>query len=617
MWKFPSLLLLITILQISDFHLRRYASYDAYYLYEERNARRFIEIINEASAKDENKAQLAEWNYAANLTEENLRNKLLVLGEVAVRTKKRWMKLMSFQWKKFWDLDLKRQFKQYSVLGASALCREDLANYLKAVGEMEKIYSTNTICDFKDPTKCHLTMDKEIVDILKNSRNEPELKHIWTSWRNGIGPKVKGVFQNYVFLANKAARINKFANNAEMWLDRYEDYYIKLKFHSLWYQIQPLYFEIHAYTRYHLRKIYGNIVNERGPIPAHLLGNMWAQNWANVATDFLPFPNKPIADISENLRKQKYDAIKIFETAENFFISINMSTMLPSFWRNSILEKPIDREIICHGSAWDFADGKDFRIKMCTTITEENFVVAHHEMGHIEYYMQYKDQPFSFRSGANPGFHEAIGDMIALSVKSAKHLNELRLTEVNLSDQEAVLNSMFLMGMSKIVLLPFAYVVDQWRWAVFSGQITPENYNAKWWELRRSIQGIQPPSPRSEQDFDAASKYHVIADTPYIRYFVSFIIQFQFHKTLCLQSGEYNNNDPFKRLHLCDIYRKVKAGNLLKKMLALGSSRPWPEAMELLTGQREMDASALLEYFEPLYMWLRMENRKNRAFIGW
>lgn len=617
MSKIPNLLIFITLIKLTDFSHRRYAKYNAYYLFEERKGRRFIEIINEASAKDENKLQQAEWNYATNLTDENLHKKLAVVAEIAERTKRRWTKLMRIRWNTFWDIDLKRQFKLYSVLGVFALPRPCLARYNEIVGRMEKIYSTNTICDYQDNTKCNLTLENEIAEILKSSRNEPELKHVWLSWRNGIGPRVKNLYTEYVHLCNKAAHLNNFDNNAEMWLDRYEDSNIKAKFMVLWNDIKPLYLQIHAYTRFHLKQIYGDVVEEQGAIPAHLLGNMWAQSWENIATDFLPYPDRTMTDITIKLIEQKYTPLKMFKTAEEFFVSINMSAMPPLFWNNSIIEKPCDRDIICHGSAWDFANGKDFRIKMCTRVTEENFFVIHHEMGHIEYYIQYKDQPFPFRSGANPGFHEAIGDLITLSVKSPCHLPKLNMSSNGFGDPEGFMNNLFMLGMTKIVLLPFAYIVDLWRWEIFAGKITPDNYNRRWWELRREFQGVAPPVARSECDFDPVSKYHVAADTPYIRYFVSFVIQFQFHKAICEAAGQYRKGDPNKELYMCDVYQKPAAGNLLKKMLQMGASRPWPDAMEVLTGQKEMDASALMEFFRPLYVWLERRNRENCVFVGW
>lgn len=585
---------------------------------EELRARDFLRILDKESSEDSYDVQIAEWAYMTNLTEVNLRKKIEISTRVANNTKRRWQEVIKFNWNTFTDPLLKRQFKMYSNLETAALSNEDYARLEKILGEMEKAYSTNTVCDFKDKDKCNLNLEPEITKILVESRNEPELRHMWLEWRNGIGPNVRNLYRDYVHLMNKAAHLNKFENAGEMWLENYEDKNIRDQFHSLWDQVRPLYLQLHAYTRYKLRKLYGDdVVSEKGPIPAHLLGNMWAQTWETIAQDFLPYPNKQPEDITKALKEQNYTVNKIFRTSEDFFVSIGLPQMPETFWKESVLVKPDDREIVCHASAWDFQNGKDFRIKQCTVVEETNFFVAHHEMGHIEYYLKYKDQPFVFRAGANHGFHEAIGDLITLSAKSAKHLKRLNLISSNVDDPEVLLNNLYSMGMSKIAFLPFGYLMDLWRWDIFAGKTSFDNYNCKWWELREKYQGIEPPVNRSESDFDAAGKYHIVANTPYISYFVSFIIQFQFHRALCEKAGEYDPSDIKKPLYTCDIYNNKEAGELLGKMLAMGSSKPWPEAFHVMTGQSNMDASALLEYFKPLQSWLEKENEKNGVFVGW
>lgn len=430
---------------------------------------------------------------------------------------------------------------------------------------MQKIYSTAKICSLEDKKNCTLALEPELTNILATSRDASKLKHVWVEWRKAVGTNLKNLFEEYVDLSNEAARLNNFTNNAENWLESYEDKTFRQQVESLWEQLKPLYLQIHAYIRFKLRQTYGKeIVSEKGPIPAHLLGNMWAQRWRNIASFTLPYPEKQAEDLTEELRRQNYTAEKIFRTSESFFKSINLTAMPDSFWERSILVKPTDREIVCHASAWDFYDGKDFRIKQCTQVTMEHFTTAHHEMGHIEYFLQYKDQPVVYRRGANPGFHEAVGDLISLSVESRQHLRKIGLLKSKEDDQESILNNLFEIGLEKIVFLPFGYLMDLWRWSVFEGTIPAKDYNCKWWELREKYQGVEPPINRTDQDFDPAAKYHIIAGVPYIRYFVSFVVQFQFHRAVCEKAGQYNPNDPSKPLHECDIYGNTNAGNALK-----------------------------------------------------
>ncbi|KAL1500872.1 hypothetical protein ABEB36_006297 [Hypothenemus hampei] len=585
---------------------------------EEYEARNFLVLLNRQNEQDAHRASLAQWQYAANLTEENLKNQLEVSAEVAKNQKEAWQRVIQFDWQRFSDYSLRRQFQKYSVLGVAALPEDKFSRLNQIISDMEAIYSKTKLCPRdKHGQECKLSLEPELTNILATSRDPEELKYVWAEWRNAIGPKCRALYAEYVQLSNEAARLNNFTDTSQYWLDDYEDPNFKVAIQNAWEQLRPLYLQIHAYVRTKLREKYGNIVSEHGPIPAHLLGNMWAQSWSNVADLMLPYPDVHDEDLTEELKKQNYTVTKIFRAAEDFFKSINLTEMPETFWKNSILEKPSDRELVCHASAWDFYDGHDFRIKQCTEITDEHFVTAHHEMGHIEYFLQYKDQPFRFREGANDGFHEAVGDLIALSVRSTKHLKKIGLVRQDKNDPKILLNNLFKLGLNKITFLPFGYLMDLWRWDVFSGKTKPEDYNCKWWELREKYQGIEPPLDRSEEDFDPASKYHIIADVPYLRYFISFILQYQFHRSLCEKAGQYELNNVDKQLHECDIYQNTVAGNLLKQVLAMGSSKPWPDALQVITGQRDMDAAGILEFFKPLTKWLEEENRRNGAFIGW
>ncbi|PSN37551.1 Angiotensin-converting enzyme [Blattella germanica] len=347
--------------------------------------------------------------------------------------------------------------------------------------------------------------------------------------------------------------------------------------------------------------------------------NMWAQNWKNLADMVMPFPGKPVVDVSSEMLRQGYTPLRMFQLAEEFFTSLGLKPMPPEFWHHSMLEKPLDREVVCRASAWDFCNHKDYRIKQCTTVTMDDLLTIHHEMAHIQYYLQYADQALLFREG----FHEAVGDAITLSVSNPRHLQRIGLLNNVTDDYETSMNYLLTTALEKVAYLPFAYIVDQWRWGLFAGDWNIDDMNAQWWELRLRHQGVIPPVTRTEKDFDPAAKYHIPADMPYMRvflpiddtfyrYFVSLVLQFQLHQALCEAAGH------FGPLHTCTIYRSREAGRLLGEVLALGSSRPWSEAIRIMTRGRtdKLDARPLLEYFKPLSMWLSVQNR-DESLVGW
>ena len=226
----------------------------------------------------------------------------------------------------------------------------------------------------------------------------------------------------------------------------------------------------------------------------------------------------------------------------------------------------------------------------------------YHELGHVYYYMAYNHLPPLFQSGAHDGFHEAIGDTVVLSL-TPKYLNSIGLIGEPKVSQEALINEQMKMALDKVAFLPFGKMIDQWRWGVFSGRISPENYNQAWWDLRMKYQGVAAPNARSEADFDPGAKYHVPGNTPYTRYFLAHILQFQFHKALCDAAG-------FKGpLNECSIYGNKEAGQRFWAMLQKGQGQPWPATLKELTGTEQMDASAILDYFAPLHAWLKEKNQ--------
>lgn len=447
-------------------------------------------------------------------------------------------------------------------------------------------------------------------EVMANSRNYDELLDAWTGWHS-LAPAYRKDYQRYIELANAGARAYGFSDLGASWRSGYDmptaDFEAEVE--RLWKQVEPLYKSLQCKVRADLSKYYGvDKVPLDKPIPAHLLGDMWSQQWSNIYKLVEPYPGAGSLDITGALVKQKKDAVAIAKIAENFFVSLGMQQLPQSFWDKSMLTKPRDRDVECHASAWTMDAKNDVRIKQCIQANEEEFLTIHHELGHVYYFLAYNQLPMLFQSGANDGFHEAIGDTIMLSI-TPDYLQKIGLMDNVVNSDKAVINQQMRMALDKIAFLPFGKLIDQWRWKVYSGEIKPADYNKSWWALRTQYQGIAAPVPRSESDFDAGAKYHIAANVPYTRYFLAHILQFQFHKALCDAAG-------FKGpLYQCSIYGSKAAGEKLEKLLAAGASQPWQDTLEAAVGTRTMDASAILEYFTPLSQWLDEQNKGQ--VCGW
>jgi peptidyl-dipeptidase A len=472
----------------------------------------------------------------------------------------------------------------------------------KLAASLEGDYGKGKYCPGGDQTKCKGV--DELGETMANSRNPEELKEVWLGWHKIAAPYRKD-YQRFVELSNKGAREMGFKDTGAMWRAKYdmEPDAFAAEMERLWLQVKPLYDSLYTYTRHKLSEKYGkDVVAEDKPIPAHLLGNMWAQQWGNIYPLLAPPTGDRGFDLTKTLKERNTDEKQLVKYGESFFTSLGFESLPPTFWERSLFKKPTDRDVVCHASAWDVDYEKDVRLKMCVQITEEDFSVVHHELGHNYYQMAYAGQPFLYRDSANDGFHEAIGDTMALSV-TPPYLKQLGLITTT-PDASADTGFLLQRALDKVAFLPFGYLVDQWRWKVFSGEIGPGDYNKAWWELREKYQGVSAPAPRTEDDFDAGAKYHVPANVPYSRYFLAAILQFQFHRALCREAGF---SGP---LYQCSIYGNKKAGEKLKQMLAMGVSKPWPEALKAMTGEDKMDATAIIDYFAPLKTWLDAENQK-------
>ncbi|KAM4622364.1 angiotensin-converting enzyme [Discoglossus pictus] len=574
----------------------------------EREAEDFLATYNSTAEEVWNSYTEASWAYNTNITEHNKQVMLDKNLEMSAHTLQYGLQARRFDYSDFQSTDTQRILKKLSEIDKAALSEAEQKEYNQIVSDMETTYSVAKVCD---SSKCY-PLDPDLTEIMAKSRDYDELLFAWKGWRDSSGKKMRDKFIKYVGLSNKAAQLNGYSDNGAYWRSWYETPTLEKDVENLYDQLQPLYLNLHTYVRRALYKKYGEKnINLRGPIPAHLLGNMWAQSWSNIFELVTPYPNAAQVDATPAMIAKKWDAKKMFEESDSFFTSLGLIPMPQEFWDKSMIEKPKGREVVCHASAWDFYNRKDFRIKQCTVVNMDDLITVHHEMGHIQYFLQYKDQPVTFREGANPGFHEAIGDVLALSVATPKHLHSIGLLDSVQDNTESDINYLMSVALDKIAFLPFGYLMDQWRWKVFDGRTPSSEYNQEWWNLRLKYQGVCPPVPRSESDFDPGAKFHIPASVPYIRYFVSFVIQFQFHEALCKAANQVGP------LHKCDIYQSKEAGKLLGDAMKLGNSKPWPDAMELITGQRNMSAHALLKYFEPLTNWLIEQNQKNGDIAGW
>ena len=470
---------------------------------------------------------------------------------------------------------------------------------------LDSDYGRGKYCDKSGKCLDITAIEKEMGE----SRDPERLKELWVGW-HAVGAPMRERYARFVELSNQGARDLGFKDTGALWRSNYDmppDQFAA-DVDRLWGQVRPLYLSLFTFVRARLSQKYGpQIVPPDGPMRADLLGNPWAQQWGYIFPLLGLSENSRGYDLTELLQAKNLDARGMVKFGENFYKSLGFDRLPQTFWERSLFVKPADRDVVCHASAWDIDNKDDVRIKMCIQIRDVDFVTIHHELGHNFYQRAYKNQPFLFINGANDGFHEAIGDTIALAI-TPEYLKEIGLLD-RLPPEEADIPLLLRQALDKVAFLPFGIMIDKWRWEVFSGQIKPSGYNQAWWDLRLKYQGVVPPVLRSEADFDPGAKYHVPGNTPYMRYFLADIYQFQFYRALCREAG-------FKGpLNRCTFFGSKAAGAKLNKMLEVGRSKPWPDAMETLTGERQADAGAILEYFAPLKKWLDEQNKGVK--MGW
>ncbi len=454
---------------------------------------------------------------------------------------------------------------------------------------------------------------QELENLMEQSRDYDELLEYWIGWRS-ISPPMRDKFTRYAELANEGANELGYGDLGEMWragFDMTADEF-QAETGRLWDQVKPLYEELHCAVRARLGEHYGeDKVPQDGPIPAHLLGNMWAQEWSFIYDIMEPYPGVSDLDVDSTLKTKNYSPQEMVRSAEDFYVSLGMERLPDTFWERSQFSKPKDREVVCHASAWSLDADEDLRIKMCIEQTYEELRTIYHELGHNYYQRAYNKQPLLFQEGAqgaHDGFHEAVGDTITLSM-TPEYLAQIGLLSSSEQSPQAVINRQMQQALDSLAFLPFGKLIDEWRWGVFSGEVSPDNYNAAWWDLRLKYQGIAPPVERSEANFDPGAKYHIPANVSYTRYFLARILQFQFQRSLCEAAGHGGG------LHECSIFGSKEAGARLTAMLETGASVPWQDTLEKLAGTREMDATAIIDYFAPLMVYLKEQNAGRTC--GW
>ncbi|MDO5610265.1 MAG: M2 family metallopeptidase [Pseudomonadota bacterium] len=509
-----------------------------------------------------------------------------------------------------------------------------LAELTRIASKMGGMYGAGSYCTGEGAAK-NCRQLGQLEDVLRSNRDYDAQLDAWAGWHT-IAQPMRADYQRFVELSNEGARDFGFANTGELWRSGYDmsPAQIAAETDRLWAQVKPLYEELHCYAQGKLEQQYpgkGSVGN--GLLPAHLMGNMWQQDWGNLWDMLEPYPGVGGLDITGALEGQ-YQAIlkaeqakpgnrsaddiqhdarleiaqSMTRRAEDFYVSLGMPKLPESYWQNTQFIKPRDRDVVCHASAWDMNMKGDVRTKMCIKPTEEEFTTIYHELGHIYYDLAYNVQPAMFQAGAHDGFHEAIGDVIVLAM-TPDYLHSIGLVSEQKQSNQAVINSQMRMALAKVAFMPFGLMIDRWRWGVFDGSIKPSEYNKAWWDLKAKYQGVAPATPRGEEYFDAGAKYHVPGNTPYTRYFLSHVLQFQFYKSLCDTAG---HTGP---LYQCSFYGNKEAGQRYWAMLSKGNSQPWQKTMKELTGGEQMDASAVLEYFAPLQGWLKEQNKGKQC--GW
>ncbi|KAF4107393.1 angiotensin-converting enzyme 2 [Onychostoma macrolepis] len=587
----------------------------------EESAREFLKKFDEEATNLIYQYSLASWAYNTDISQENADKEAEAYAIWSEYYSKMSEESSAYPIDQISDPLIKIQLQKLQDKGSGALSPDKASELRSIMSDMSTIYNTATVCKIDDPTDCQ-TLEPGLESIMANSRDYDGRLHVWEGWRVAAGMKMRPLYEKYVDLKNEAAKLNNYEDHGDFWRGDYEtidepeysysrDQVMK-DTRRIYQEILPLYKELHAYVRAKLQDVYPGHIASDACLPAHLLGDMWGRFWTNLYPLMIPYPEKPDIDVSSEMVAQGWDEIRLFKEAEKFFMSVNMSAMFDNFWTNSMFIKPEGRDVVCHPTAWDMGNREDFRIKMCTKVNMDDFLTVHHEMGHNQYQMAYRDHSYLLRDGANEGFHEAVGEIMSLSAATPSHLQSLGLLPPDFKqDYETDINFLLKQALTIVATLPFTYMLEEWRWQVFKETIPKDEWMHRWWQMKRELVGVAEAVPRDESYCDPPALFHVSGDYSFIRYFTRTIYQFQFQEALCEAAG---HTGP---LYKCDITNSTKAGNKLRHMLELGRSMSWTRALEEVAGTTKMDSQPLLHYFSTLMDWLKKENQKNNRVSGW
>ncbi|XP_051528777.1 angiotensin-converting enzyme 2-like isoform X2 [Myxocyprinus asiaticus] len=588
----------------------------------EERAREFLQKFDEDASHLVYQYSLASWAYNTDISQENADKEAEAYKIWSEYFSKMSEESSAYPIDQISDPEIIIQLQKLQDKGSGALSPDKESHLRNVLSEMSTIYNTATVCMLEDPSDCQ-TLEPGLESIMANSKDYYERLHVWEGWRVATGMKMRPLYEDYVDLKNEAARLNNYADYGDYWRGDYETIdepkysytrdQVMEDSRRIYKEILPLYKELHAYVRARLQNVYPGHIASDACLPAHLLGDMWGRFWTNLYPLCVPYPDKTDIDVSAAMVAQGWNEMRLFKEAETFFKSVGMPKMFENFWTNSMFAKPDDgRKVVCHPTAWDMGNREDFRIKMCTEVNMDNFLTVHHEMGHNQYQMAYRNLSYLLRDGANEGFHEAVGEIMSLSAATPSHLQSLGLLPSDFKeDYETDINFLLKQALTIVATLPFTYMLEEWRWQVFQENIPKDQWMLHWWEMKRELVGVVEPLPRDESYCDPPALFHVSGDYSFIRYFTRTIYQFQFQEALCQAAG---HTGP---LYKCDITNSTKAGEKLRHMLELGRSKSWTRALEEVTGNTRMDAQPLLNYFSTLMQWLKEENQKHNRVRDW